>query len=216
MRLEQQYRTGRFPKEEPVPTWLEERVHEVSHADWPLASATEQMHELLQDQAKAALAVAAAKQLLGIDETFTGSLLARTEACIAADPLREAEYWSAMWKVRNANRIRGDYQRNLAWYAGELEQAMLHREHGWPANWSRQLSALWQELGGSAFTARAWARAGWGAYDSLLAAVKTDAGWMSISERVRCTTPPQFVSTRTHEMNAEYDYDHTPLRIGNR
>lgn len=216
MNLEHQYRRGIFPKEEPVPDWLAEKVHEVGHADWPLSSATEQMHGLLARAAAARTAVADAQRLLGIDETFTGSVLARAEACIAADPAHQADYWGAMWKIRNAGEALAEYERNLAWYARELERAMLHREQGWPASWSRKLSAVWQELGGSPFTARAWARAGWDAYEALLAEVKTDKGWMTIGNRVRCTTPPQFVPPRGREVNADYDYDRTPLPIGNR
>ena len=193
MNLEQQYRTGRFPQEDPVPEWLKDRVTDIVMDIMDSVDIRGRMRPLLEAQCTPSAQADAAKRTLGIDGPLPVNLLAHTQHLVDTDPLHAAEYWEAMWTVRARQSAADEYRMYLPAFARMLDTWMLYRELGWPEGWHPDLCDLWQECGGTPATARAWARRGWNAEHALAARTPGKGHPMTLRERVTCLTPPVFV-----------------------
>jgi hypothetical protein len=82
------------------------------------------------------------------------------------------------------------YKRLLEQLATARIQETAAESLGWPEGWPRSVAPLWVELEGTAESARAWAKAGWGV-EEILTRTPLHPSWdRPVSERVKVTDPP--------------------------
>lgn len=187
MNRELQYRTGRFPEVDPIPSWLKEEVANLSRQEqsWRRAYAKTRIAELRVAMAQHEAAAAEASAFLEWDGgQAKGGLLKHVEALIARDPEREPLYWAAMWQLKKLNSMQEEYQRWLPAYSDALEVEATSREQGWPSSWPIEFCGLWRQLGGTPSAAKAWDRAGWEPTEVLAREELQSMGRMELSQRL--------------------------------
>ena len=202
MNREQQYRTGRFPAVDPIPTWLREEVAQVSRDEqsyWRAYAkrrigellAHIEEHKQLSEQARAFLNWGGGQSNKG--------LLKHVEGLIAQDAEQEPLYWAAMWQLKKVNAMQEEYERWLPVYSDALELEAASREQGWPESWPVEFCKLWQRIGGTPHSAKAWDRAGWPVTEVLTRAELQSMGRLSLADRL--------VALRISARVAEYSED---------
>lgn len=106
------------------------------------------------------------------------------ESLSADHPEREREYWDAYQVVL----MREQRQVLLAQAQKEQEAAKRQQqvvaELDWPISWPSRYAPLWQRLGGTGASARAWAQAGWTIREVLLERQLRSAWNAPVDERV--------------------------------
>lgn len=196
MNKEQQYRTGRMAEVDPIPAWVQEKVAKIvtkrDNAFDVMGAARTVMTAMTSERGR----VNAARTLLGISaETPVDGLLALTQARVNADPAHEAEYWEAMWTVREPAQATAEYRRLLRPLARALEIRQQFREAGWPEAWHHKFCELWRDLKGTPESARAWDRAGWSPEAALTERAMVHGRNASVDLRITLLHPPQYVPT---------------------
>jgi hypothetical protein len=112
------------------------------------------------------------------------------EALSRQEPAREREFWDAYEIILR----RGPRQEHLADAIKEQQRSdrlrELVAELGWPSSWPPRYVALWERLGGTGESARAWAQAGWTVREVLLDPQLRLPWNAPIDVRVRTTEVP--------------------------
>lgn len=201
MNLEQQYRTGRFQFVDALFERLTQAIEAAHQKIDGIAWRADWVRGHLALEANLADRRVSARRVLGIDGELPASLSAHTQSLVDANPELEAEYWHAMWALRETNRDWVMANAYLEMIEADREVQSRFEDAGWPVGWHHRYCSIWEEFGGSAATARSWASQGWEPVAALTCRIKLNGKNLSVADRVKefatPTLSPSSVSAMT-------------------
>ena len=210
MDLETRYRRGIFLKPQENHQLIQNRVAAIINQTNHTCAHIEEIKNSIAQFENFEKEFEASKELLQISDVTKVNLLTHTQELISKHEELESQYWQAMWAVKKFKIRESDHQNTLQKYADLLEAQQIHRDKGWPDDWSIHFCNYWQELGGTKIAANAWSDAGWWPAAVFLQEISQEGKPMSMQERLHCLTPPpmlKIVEDNANDFEIEIESD---------